>query len=51
MFLSMVKALDPNNLDDVVRALTDEGTKRRFNVAASRARDQMFCSILFLGEF
>ncbi len=42
MFLSMVKALDANNLDDVVRALADEGTKRRFNVAASRARDQMF---------
>ncbi len=42
MFLSMVKALDSNNLDDVVRSLADEGTKRRFNVAASRARDQMF---------
>ena len=42
MFLSMVKALDSNNLDDVVRSLADKGTKRRFNVAASRARDQMF---------
>ncbi len=52
MFLSMVKALDPNNLNDVVRSLTDEGTKRRFNVAASRARDQMFLfHSIPLGEF
>ena len=42
MFLSVVKALDSNDPEDVVRSLTDEGTKRRFNVAASRARDQMF---------
>jgi very-short-patch-repair endonuclease len=42
MFLSMVKALDSDKLDDTVRALADENTKRRFNVAASRARDQMF---------
>ena len=42
MFLSIVKALDPNNPEDTVRALTNEGTRQRFNVAASRARDQMF---------
>lgn len=42
MFLSVVKALDSNDPEDVVRSLTDEGTKRRFNVAVSRARDQMF---------
>lgn len=42
MFLSMVKALDSDNINDTVRALADENTKRRFNVAASRARDQMF---------
>ncbi|MDP3725949.1 MAG: AAA domain-containing protein, partial [bacterium] len=34
MFLSMVKALDPNNPDDTVKALTDKGTAQRFNVAA-----------------
>lgn len=42
MFLSMVKALDSEDPEDVVRPLTDEGAKRRFNVAVSRARDQMF---------
>jgi very-short-patch-repair endonuclease len=42
MFLSMVKALDPNNPNDTVRALADKGTRQRFNVAATRARDQMF---------
>lgn len=42
MFLSMVKALDPNNLNDTVRALADKGTAQRFNVAATRARDQIF---------
>ena len=42
IMLSMVKALDPNDPEDVVRPLVDEGAKRRFNVAASRARDQMF---------
>jgi len=42
MLLSMVKALDPNNLHDTVAPLTNEDAKRRFNVAASRARDQMF---------
>lgn len=42
MFLSMVKALDPNNLNDTVRALTDQGTAQRFNVAQTRARDQVF---------
>jgi very-short-patch-repair endonuclease len=42
MFLSMVKALDPNNPNDTVRALTDKGTAQRFNVAATRGRDQVF---------
>lgn len=42
MFLSMVKALDPNNQNDTVKALTDKGTAQRFNVAATRARDQVF---------
>ncbi len=42
MFLSMVKALDPNNPNDTVKALTDKGAAQRFNVAATRARDQVF---------
>jgi len=42
MFLSMVKALDSNNLNDTVKALTDKGTAQRFNVAITRARDQVF---------
>ncbi len=42
MLLSMVRALDPNNLQDTVAPITNEDAKRRFNVAASRARDQMF---------
>lgn len=42
MFLSLVKALDPNNLKDTVRALTDKSVSQRFNVAATRARDQVF---------
>lgn len=42
MFLSMVKALDPNNPNDTVRALADKGTAQRFNVAATRGRDQVF---------
>ena len=42
MFLSMVKALDSDDLNDTVRALVDKGTKQRFNVAATRARDQVF---------
>lgn len=42
MFLSMVKALDPNNPNDTVKALTDKGTAQRFNVAATRGRDQVF---------
>jgi hypothetical protein len=42
MFLSMVKALDPNNTNDTIRALTDKGTAQRFNVAATRGRDQVF---------
>ncbi len=42
IFLSMVKALDPNKPKDAVKALTDKGTSQRFNVAATRARDQVF---------
>lgn len=42
MFLSMVKAFDSNNQNDTVRALADKGTAQRFNVAATRARDQVF---------
>lgn len=42
MFLSMVKALDPNNPNDTVKALADKGTAQRFNVAATRGRDQVF---------
>lgn len=42
MFLSMVKAFDPDNQNDTVRALADRGTAQRFNVAATRARDQVF---------
>lgn len=42
MFLSMVKALDPNNPNDTVKAITDKGTSQRFNVAATRGRDQVF---------
>ncbi|MCC7478051.1 AAA family ATPase [bacterium] len=42
MLLSMVRALDPNKLTDTVAPMTDERAKRRFNVAASRAREQMF---------
>lgn len=42
MFLSMVKALDPNKSNDTVAPLTDKGAAQRFNVAATRARDQVF---------
>ncbi len=42
MFLSMVKALDSNDPNDTVKALTDKGTAQRFNVAATRGRDQVF---------
>lgn len=42
IFLSMVKALDPNNQNDTVRALADKGAAQRFNVAATRGRDQVF---------
>ncbi len=42
IFLSMVRALDPNDENDTIAPLTNEDAKRRFNVAASRARDQMF---------
>lgn len=42
MLLSMVRAHDPDKLNESIAPLVDEGAKRRFNVAASRARDQMF---------
>jgi len=42
MFLSMVKALDSNDPNDTVKALADKGTAQRFNVAATRGRDQVF---------
>ena len=42
MFLSMVKALDINDQNDTVKAITDKGTAQRFNVAATRGRDQVF---------
>lgn len=44
IFLSMVKALDPNNLNDTVSAsvYTGDKAKQRFNVAATRGRDQVF---------
>ncbi len=42
MFLSMVKALDSNDPNDTVKALADRGTAQRFNVAATRGRDQVF---------
>jgi very-short-patch-repair endonuclease len=39
MFLSMVAALDPNKR---IGPLTREADQQRFNVAASRAKDQLF---------
>lgn len=42
MFLSMVKALDPNNLEDTLMPLTKKDAAQRFNVAATRGRDQVF---------
>lgn len=42
IFLSMVRAHDSDKPDERITALVDESAKRRFNVAASRARDQMF---------
>lgn len=42
MFLSMVKALDPNNPEDTVMPLTKKDAAQRFNVAATRGRDQIF---------
>ena len=39
MFLSMVSAPSENS---GIRALTDQSAQRRFNVASSRARDQMY---------
>lgn len=42
IFLSMVKALDPNKENDTVRPLVDKGAAQRFNVAITRARDQAF---------
>lgn len=44
IFLSMVSALDPNNITDVATAsgYTDDKASQRFNVAATRGRDQVF---------
>ena len=42
MLLSMVRALSATDKNDTIAPLTNEDAKRRFNVAASRARDQMF---------
>lgn len=42
IFLSMVKALDPNKENDTIKAITDESAKQRFNVAMTRAKDQVF---------
>lgn len=44
IFLSMVGAVDPSKAGETVSAsgYTDEKAKQRFNVAASRARDQVF---------
>lgn len=42
ILLSMVRAHDADKPDERITALVDESAKRRFNVAASRARDQMF---------
>jgi len=42
MLLSMVKAHDPNKPDETFKPLTSHSDMQRFNVAASRARDQMF---------
>ena len=42
MMLSMVKALDQEDPEKTIRALTTKRYKRRFNVAASRASDQVF---------
>lgn len=42
MLLSMVRALDPNKPNDTIAPLTDKGAAQRFNVAATRARDQVF---------
>lgn len=42
MFLSMVKALDPNNPNDTIMPLVKRDAAQRFNVAATRARDQVF---------
>ncbi len=52
MFLSMVKALDPNNPEDTVMPLTKKDAAQRFNVAATRGRDQVFLyHSIPLGEF
>lgn len=42
ILLSMVKALDPNKQNDTIKAMTDESAKQRFNVAMTRAKDQVF---------
>ena len=52
MFLSMVKALDPNDPEDTVMPLTKKDAAQRFNVAATRGRDQVFLyHSIPLGEF
>lgn len=42
MLLSMVKASNPDKPDERIMPLTKRDAMQRFNVAASRARDQMF---------
>ena len=42
ILLSMVKALDPDKQNDTIKAITDESAKQRFNVAMTRAKDQVF---------
>lgn len=42
MFLSMVRAHNPSNPNDTINPLVTEDAKQRFNVAVSRARDQVF---------
>jgi superfamily I DNA and/or RNA helicase len=42
ILLSMVKGLDQDDPTKTIRALTTKDAKRRFNVAVSRASDQIF---------
>ena len=46
MFLSMVKALDPNDPEDTVMPLTKKDAAQRFNVAATRGAIKYFCITL-----